>query len=663
MDSLFDQETLFETEEQEAQNKRLNVVEAKFCSVRPMEWKELFDGYDFIHVITYSSGINFVYELSKRFKQMDVIFGCEEVISYSLQEVMAFQGKLLETMRKKLTKSKQGILDRLNDGSVKFSVANKRLSHAKIYLLESENGAKRVITGSANMSYNAFGGRQEENIQYMDGPEAFDWYMEVFNDLKVNCTDEISRQAIAVADLQDNIDALPISETVKQKKLIIIEQTPEANEEIHFSLDLKLAADKIAPMVTKEDKKTKKTYFTVDELTKIRKRVIDEAKKEQDFRSEYPHLRVNINEQTVTLNDKPLDLNPTEDEIKNDVNLFIKYMDGFKDFHGDVDSMQSRYYEFANWFLCSPFMAPMRDMAARYDQNKLPYPVFGLLYGKSKAGKTSFLETLLIMMIGQKPKISAPDFTRKSIESLKYNVEGAPIIVDDLTNTRFNQHAIETIKNDDFGVSTHMIHYPAVVISANEDVKAVAPEVIRRCVICRADAGLTNTEVMKSSLVRNVQHNIKTALYREFLRRMLEEIPELIDEIRSDEIVSAPDILNHSSKILKDIVDEYYDGECPKYIRELTLENYFSEQVTGKYAMTNIQKGWQTNRNSFEISVKNNELRYNIGDIHEASRILKELPENLEAHKSRDIIIMNLEEAKKFFEIDFKLPWYKRLFR
>lgn len=79
------------------------------------------------------------------------------------------------------------------------------------------------------------------------------------------------------------------------------------------------------------------------------------------------------------------------------------------------------------------------------------------------------------------------------------SVHGAPIIVDDLTNDRFKQHAIETIKNDDFGIAEHLVNYPAVVISANEDVKAVAPEVIRRTVICRVQAGLTNTEVMSSN--------------------------------------------------------------------------------------------------------------------------------------------------------------------
>lgn len=303
----------------------------------------------------------------------------------------------------------------------------------------------------------------------------------------------------------------------------------------------------------------------------------------------------------------------------------------------------------------------MRDMAARYNQNRLPYPVFGLIYGQSKAGKTSFLETLLKMMIGQKPKMSAPDFTRSSIENIKRTVQGAPIIVDDLTNNRFNQHAIETIKNDDFGLSDHLRNYSAVVISANEDVKAVAPEVTRRTVICRVNAGLTNTEVMKSNIVRTVQQKIGTAFYREYLRRMLKVVPDLIDELKDDEAETAPDILKVSSEIIISIISEYVE-DVPEYIRELSLENYFSEQVTGKYAIKIVKKAWEINPKSFKIDKKHNEIRFDVGDTHEANRIMKELPETLEAHKSQTTIVMNLDEAKKFFGIDFKRNILSELF-
>ena len=421
---------------------------------------------------------------------------------------------------------------------------------------------------------------------------------------------------------------------------------------------------KLAPSIPKPDKKGKITLDPTKVKT-IRRQVVEDKNIEKDRRSVYPDLELFVDDGLVKLNDDKIDLNPAPDEIKHDVSLFMRYMNGYDNFHGDVTGMQHRYFEFANWFFCSPFMASMRDIAVRYNQNLLPYPVFGLVYGQSKAGKTSFLETLLKMMIGQKTKISAPDFTRSSIEQIKRTVKGAPVIVDDLTNTRFNQHAIETIKNDDFGIIDRLVHYPAVVISANEDVKAVAPEVIRRTVICRVQAGLTNTEVMRSSVVRTVQREIGTAFYREYLKRMLNIVPDLIAELKSDDSESAPDVLAISSKIIVDILNEYHDSKLPSFVKQVTLEDYFSEKVTGKYAIKTIQNAWKTSSKSFEVSERTNELRYHAGAPWEADRILKELPETLEAHKSRDWLVMNLDEARKFFDIPFnksfldKLSWFK----
>jgi hypothetical protein len=417
------------------------------------------------------------------------------------------------------------------------------LSHEKIYLLSAKGGRKRVITGSANMSHSAFGGRQRENITYVDGERAYDWYMGCYEELRENSTDQIVREAILCADTGENLEELPISRTVRTKKAVMVEPIESQKEEVLFALDVKNLASKLAPSVPRPAKKDKgKILLSPDVIKKVRRQVVAEQTKEKELRTEYPQLEIYAQDGRVLLNDQEVDLNPSTEDIRHDVDLFLKYMDGYNKFHGDVSGMQHRYYEFANWFFCTPFMASMRDMAIRYNQNTLPYPVFGLVYGQSKAGKTSFLETLLKMMIGQKTKLSAPEFTRSSIEGLKRTVKGAPIIVDDLTNTRFNQHAIETIKNDDFGVADHLLHYPAVVISANEDVKAVAPEIIRRTVICRVQAGLTNTEVMRSSVVRTVQKEIGTAFYREYLRRMLEEIPQLLEEIKSDE-EAAPDVL------------------------------------------------------------------------------------------------------------------------
>lgn len=640
-------------------SNKLDVVKMEFSGAETMTWQDLFSGFDTLHAITYSSGINFIYRLLDFFEEAEVIFGCDEALSYSLQEVMAYQCKTIERMRETAGKVKLNLVSRMEQNTLRFYVARNILSHEKIYLLSAKDGRKRVIMGSANMSFSAFGGRQRENICYLDGDQAYNWYWDCYCQLREDSTDQIAKESLLCADDGENLEELPIARTILAKKALVLLPVEDNREEVRFILDVKNLAAKFAPSVPKPDKKGK-LLLSPEKIKAVRRQVVANKEKERDLRNEYPQLEVFPDEGIAKLNDTVLDLSPPREAVEKDVNLFFKYMDGYEKFHGDVSGLQRRYYEFANWFFCSPFMACMRDMAVRYNQNLLPYPVFGLLYGQSKAGKTSFLVTLLKMMIGQKTKLSAPDFTRSSIEALKRTVKGAPIIVDDLTNARFNQHAIETIKNDDFGVADQLLCYPAVVISANEDVKAVAQEVIRRTVICRVQAGLTNTEVMRNNLVRTVQKEIGTAFYREYLRRMLHIVYDLLEELKEDNAESAPDILAASSQVLIDIFEEYGGQELPPYIRALTLEDYFSEKVTGSYAIKTIRSAWQTSRGSFELSEQANELRYNAGATYEAERILKELPETLEAHKSRDWVVMDLAAAREFFDIPFKRSWLDR---
>lgn len=135
---------------------------------------------------------------------------------------------------------------------------------------------------------------------------------------------------------------------------------------------------------------------------------------------------------------------------------------------------------------------------------------------------------------------------------------------------------------------------------------------------------------------------------------MLEKIPQLLDDLKDDEVKNAPDILAVSSQVIYQILSAYYDGELKEYVRELTLENYFSEKITGSQAIKNIQRAWQVNRKAFEVDKRSGQLRYNAGATWEADRILKELPEDLEAHKTREWIVMDLDRACDFFEVDFK---------
>ena len=146
---------------------KIDVVKMNYIGAETVEWQELFDGFSSLKAITYSSGINFIAKLTDMFMDSEIIFGCEAVMSYSLQEIMAFQNQLIERIRNAPNKAKDKLLYMIDGGKVRLYVARAQLSHEKIYLLSSKDGRKRVVMGSANMSYNAFGGRQRENICYV----------------------------------------------------------------------------------------------------------------------------------------------------------------------------------------------------------------------------------------------------------------------------------------------------------------------------------------------------------------------------------------------------------------------------------------------------------------------------------------------------------------
>lgn len=630
----------------------IDVVKTEFIEAERMPWEQLFEGFNKLYAVTYSSSVDFICKLADKFSETEIIFGCSGVISDNLHDVIAFQHTTEQWLREEISKNESDLTARINAGTLRLFVLREQLSHEKIYLLEAEDGRKRVVMGSANMSNSAFSGKQRENRNYMEGDKAFGWYYGLFEELRENSSDVISTKALLFSENNDNIEELPIAQTVKVRKVLLVEQEKETDTEMRFALEVKNLSNKYKPHIPKADKDGK-INLSPEFFKQTRRRLNDEKTREKELRSVYPQLVVNIEEQTAVLNGKPLDLDPSAEDIQHDVTLFLEYMSGYKKFHGDAEGLQSRYFEFANWYFATPFFAALRNIAVLNNRNVTPFPVFGLLCGKSKAGKTSFLETLLKMMIGQKTKISAPEFTRSTIEKLKCEVKGAPIIVDDLTQERFRNHAVETIKNDEFGVADRLQHYPAVVISANEDVKAVEQEIIRRVVVCHVNASLKNTEVMKSNVVRRVQNNIGTAFYSKYLKRMLDEIPEIIELLRSDEETETPDVLALSSRIIVEILSRHTDNELPFFVRELTLDNYFSEKVTGINAIKIIRNAWNVNRKAFVVDRRSGQLRYNTGDIHESNRILKELPEDLEAHKSREWIVMDLKKSCEYFEVNF----------
>lgn len=259
----------------------LDVVKMKFAGTETLSWQELFSGFDTLYGITYSSSIGFVYQLLDLFENAEIIFGCDQVISYSLQEVMAYQCKLVERMRETAGKLKLDLVSRIEKGTLRFYVARSVLSHEKIYLLSAKDGRKRVVMGSANLSFPAFSGRQRENICYLDGEEAYSWYWDCYCQLREESTDQIAKETLLYADDGEHLEDLPISKTIQVKKALVLQPSEDAKEEVRFVLDVRKLAEKLSPSVPKPDKKGK-LMLSPEKIKTVRRQAVSSQIKERE---------------------------------------------------------------------------------------------------------------------------------------------------------------------------------------------------------------------------------------------------------------------------------------------------------------------------------------------------------------------------------------------
>ena len=236
--SLFDMVEQTQEQMHIPSSASLDVVKMEFAGAESCTWQELFSGFDTLHAITYSSGIDFVYQLIDLFEDAEILFGCDEVISYSLQEVMAYQCKMVERMRSTASKMKLDLVSRIDQGTLRFFVARSVLSHEKLYLLSGKDGRKRVIMGSANLSRSAFGGYQRENICYLDGDAAYDWYWDCYCQLREDCTDQIAKETLLLADNGEHLYGLSDSPVLLGELLNLLRYRYEQIDFIDEPVDL-----------------------------------------------------------------------------------------------------------------------------------------------------------------------------------------------------------------------------------------------------------------------------------------------------------------------------------------------------------------------------------------------------------------------------------------
>ena len=286
--SLYD---LVPEEMEKSYSGQLRVVKAQFIESAKLNWRDIFEGFDELYGITFSSGIEFMEKVMDMFEHVEMIFGCEDIVDNDIAAVMAMEKKSVELIAK--SKSAKKMAERIDDGSLVLSVSRDTKSHEKIFILKSKEGKTRVVTGSANMSASAFCGLQREDIVYFEDEEAYEHYRDRFDTFQQNCADNVNQRVLLALGedpdyIRDNVEEVPIIKTIEKKKMVILEPDKSADCETEIIADIKGLEAEMKPMLPKQKKEEGKVVLTREFTRAFRRKYTEHANVKKEKAKKLP---------------------------------------------------------------------------------------------------------------------------------------------------------------------------------------------------------------------------------------------------------------------------------------------------------------------------------------------------------------------------------------
>ena len=637
---------LFEPSEQE--NGVLRVVYAQYQRYEPFS-STIFEGFSSLRVLTYSASIPMIVKMLNLFETVECVFGYERVL-LDFSEILAGQkvvcDNLITAFQKLDDTRKQFILERVHQGKARFFVVKDAIVHSKIYLLEGVN-RRRVIVGSANASERAFSGKQAETLIVFDDEHAWNYYRREYELVKQLATNEVPLTDVNITQAEILLEELPLMQEVQRSKtaltvFINTDATATAVPVVIRTVE-KLAAHyrpQVQPLTKAKNGQIQVTREIVGKIVQLVK-----SQKRTEQAQEPTWLSIERDTKKVLLTGREVTFSPSWSDVQSDVACLIEYFENFRNgFHGDISQHQQDYFLFLCWFYFSPFICEMRTHAIVEQGYIFDFPLFAVLYGKSNCGKTRLIETLMKSMFGYHQFVEKAHFTRTNLRDLLHTTKRFPVIFDDVEKKRFADHATDVIKDETFLLE----EYPAFVLSMNADDHSFSTEIRKRCLILYTKASLPdNTEMAKKlfTSVKRIQQRISTALYREYLKRMLDYL---------DRDPFPTDIIKCSSEIIVSIFSDALSSPLPNWCSILTMDDY-QERKHDKIKKELLKlyetnpKIWTIRRNDVVLSVQQ-------ADVF---GLRKEIPDWLlkEGSKAGNIVLER-KHLEEFLGRSFRAKWW-----
>lgn len=605
----------------------IRVTKANYISTNLCSCEEIFSGYDELRVITYSYGIPFVEQIMKKFSYAEIIVGYDKMIEKEFAEIMANQesnfafGKVIinQAYVCDYIRGNNYLLDRACDGTFKVFVPQDLRSHQKVYLLKSNDGRYRTVIGSANFSEAAWKNGQLEDFVIFDGNDAYEDFLSQYENLKDLSTDEISIGAFEAKTEQKALEELPVFKKIEAESAIVIKSPAKIEYEENNILKTNNLSQEIFDTLKSVKLKKNEQGFAVVEAkdVKVLFNELKQGKKEKsENKSSCPQLILDYDTKTVTYKNKPFNLSPSLEEIKENADFILKYFESFdsciedsEDSAIELKSLKRTYWKILNYMFLSPFLPYFRCFARKYFFEETSYPIYLMITGYSGIGKTTFIQTVQKLMLDDKPqKYFARNLKREHFDGFKLQLIGFPIFVDELDNLRWSKLK-EMVKADDFLIEKGLLNHPCFIFASN-DITFLDDNIKRRCIYFKTDVRLD--EIKTGCQGRKIRYSITkltNALYCEYIKRMFRYLDGLLAEIQARDPSEGwiPDIYEGSANIIKDIFQDC-GFEMPEEFDSFNFEAYKGISEKMENARRILVETYKSNSEIFEVQKGQNAL-------------------------------------------------------
>lgn len=639
----------------------LSVMEAKLIEFKNLSYPELFSGFDEIYAATYSITPKQVDQVMRFFKKGEIIIGSPSQVRRDMAMLFAAQEYNIDFITK--TPYLQNLI---KEGKVTFYVTIG--SHGKLYLLRAQDGRCRIITSSANFSVAGWNESQFETYVYFDNDEeTFEKCMSWFEVLRDTASKEIGIKAKPIAQDGSNLDEMPLSGKVIEVNHAVVIKEVGSKEDASYALALDAKAKEWEEILNKAGIKNDKEGYPIlvpKNITKIKMIKKELAQKSQKDVIINPEFKLDYVNQTASFAGNPFDLNPSDEEVKSDIQCMFDYVKEAEIFNGNTTALKMIYWKILIYMFISPFLAKFRMIYNPYAPDNSVgkhFPMYMVLRGDKNGGKSSIIRTGQILMFGKAlNNLNADDFTPKNFEGWKFAIKGIPALIDDVPNSRA-KYLTDIVKNES-NLLNHQIDDHGVFIMTSNEMQKLRSDLLKRMIVFQIDNQVSDDRSLQEErVISQIQMKMGNAFYRRYLKEVFPVMIQFLNFIVDNHGYypeKGQDIFWFASEVFIKVIKEF-DFSIPEELRPFHWSDYMSETIKSEKFMSILVTKFFMTPEIFKINKENDTMNIDFSNQDMKYSMLEAiaagLPTDVEASLIGSTMSVKWSEMKTYANCDFQL--------